>query len=106
MMREDALLEIAQIRKTLDEAAEDLLGAAERAMGLLSGSGAEGLETEISAMISACAFHDLVGQRLTRLEALIGEQAPDMRNAPELLNGPANPGQGLDQAAADRLMSD
>lgn len=55
-------------------------------------------------MLEACAFQDLNGQRLDLLAALLRDEATVGISDP-LLNGPASDGQGLDQDAADRLLS-
>ncbi|VTO17832.1 Uncharacterised protein [Brevundimonas vancanneytii] len=53
-------------------------------------------------MLEACAFQDLTGQRLSKLDSMIS--SVDVASAPAdpLLNGPALPGEGLDQAAVDK----
>ena len=86
------------------------------------------IESEISNIFTACSFQDLTGQRTRkviqvlrylegRINAMIGiwgldgamsaEAAEHERTRPAekaLLNGPALPGQGLDQADVDMVM--
>lgn len=104
---------IGLIRTDIEQAADSMLSAAE--MGLRDIAAArEGnpaaldrLERTLGAILEACAFQDLAGQRLTKLEAAMADVAmgPGAPGADPLLNGPAAPGEGLDQAAADALMS-
>jgi hypothetical protein len=107
----EALEQIAAIRGEMETAADAILAAAERALAALSAArerGADALqeaEGALCAILEACAFQDLTGQRLTQLELAIAESAVAEPAGNGLLNGPALPGRGLDQAAADRLMS-
>jgi hypothetical protein len=80
------------------QAALDLMGDARRG----DAAAFDGVEAALLAILQACAFQDLTGQRLSRLAE---SNAPSARRAPRdpLLNGPADDGGGLDQAAADRL---
>lgn len=57
-------------------------------------------------ILEACAFQDLTGQRLASLDAALETRPSASGAADPLLNGPALDGQGLDQAAADRLLSE
>ncbi len=64
--------------------------------GKLSGSSpAARIENGFLSVLEACAFEDLIGQRLAQLQGAVA--------ADGLENGPARHGQGLDQAAADDL---
>jgi hypothetical protein len=106
----EALEQIAAIRAEVEAAADEILSAAERALQELAAAreagaaGLEAVEAQLCAILQACAFQDLTGQRLTRLEA-IAAGLPAAPSSNGLLNGPALPGRGLDQAAADLLMS-
>lgn len=99
---------LAAIRADISLAADSLLSAAE--MGLREVQAArEGqtaaldrLEQVLCALLEACAFQDLAGQRLSKLEACIDLTARSSDDP--LLNGPALQGQGLDQSAIDALM--
>jgi len=100
---------IATIRGEIEQAADAMLGAVEkglRDLGDARGGRRESLddvEQALCAILEACAFQDLTGQRLSRLESMI--TAAGVRPAVDdpLLNGPALPGKGLDQSAADDL---
>ena len=102
---------IATIRREVEQAAEMMLSAAEKGMRALSAAregkpeALDSLERTLCAILEACAFQDLTGQRLSKLDQMI--QVTPMRTmaVDPLLNGPALAGQGLDQNAADALMS-
>jgi hypothetical protein len=98
---------IEGVRAEVDQAADtvfEVQAGAMRELALLrsgDASALERLESLLCDLLQACAFQDLVGQRLVKLDRLIdgeGEEDP-------LLAGPATPGQGLDQAAADALLN-
>lgn len=103
---------IALIRADIEQAADAMLAAAEMGLGDI-GAAREGqlsaldrLERTLCAILEACAFQDLAGQRLSRLESMVATTGfgPEPEHDP-LLNGPAAPGQGLDQDAADALFN-
>ena len=102
-----ALEEIVEIRRVLEAAVEDLLRLAEHGAALARSMAQSptpdlgAVEPVFIGMMQACAFQDLVGQRLERLAGLL-EQRRDARPDADLLNGPTR--SGLDQGAADRLM--
>ncbi|WP_421729603.1 hypothetical protein [Brevundimonas sp.] len=110
---------IAAIRQEMEAAVDIILTAATDGLGAVSAmrdvdaGAAHRLETGLLQILEACAFQDLTGQRLTSLaDTLKGAAAapPTPTPAPtlaaaSLLNGPALSGQGLDQAAADRILS-
>ncbi len=87
-----------------------MLSAAEKGLRDLESAragqagGFDALEQTLCAILEACAFQDLTGQRLSKLDLMIADAAPQRAPADRLLNGPALPGQGLDQAAADDLL--
>ncbi|RZJ96084.1 MAG: hypothetical protein EON88_08555 [Brevundimonas sp.] len=95
------LARVAEIQAGLDEAAEQLLEHLGRALPMAE---TEALKGELVAALEACAFHDLAGQRLAVFAAALMGLARDVDDDP-LLNGPADRGAGLDQAAIDRLLS-
>lgn len=105
---------IALIRSDIEGAGEAMVSAAEKALRDLAaartedaGEALDRLERTLCAILEACAFQDLAGQRLSKLEALLADTPPNGAAAADpLLNGPAGPGQGLDQAAADALLED
>ena len=74
-MSREALDELAAIAAETTQAAETILGAAERGMALLSDAGAAGpaesLRDLFAEILQACAFQDLTGQRLARVAALM-----------------------------------
>ena len=77
-------------------AVERVLDAAEAALRLTSGSGAQ---THLQSILEACTIGDIANQRLARIGRLArGEEA----SVSSLLRGP---GGGLDQASADALMA-
>jgi chemotaxis regulatin CheY-phosphate phosphatase CheZ len=102
---------IATIRQEVEQAADMMLSAAEKSLcGLEAARSGETfaldmIERTLCAILEACAFQDLTGQRLSKLESMIG--AIGLRAAPvdALLNGPALAGEGLDQHAADALLA-
>lgn len=95
------LSRVAEIQAGLDEAAEQLLDHLTRALPMAE---SEPLKAELTAALAACAFHDLAGQRLAVFAAGLMGLARDGDDDP-LLNGPADRGQGLDQADIDRMLS-
>lgn len=106
MLRAEAEIEI--IRGEIEAAAEAVIAAALKGLQLIgehrSGETAslEGMEAIFCAILEACAFQDLTGQRLSKLALTCAGVA--MPGQDPLLNGPASPGAGLDQATADRLL--
>ncbi|MCU0986238.1 MAG: protein phosphatase CheZ [Acetobacteraceae bacterium] len=95
----------------------------------LGGEAAEKLQGATTRIYEACSFQDITGQRITkivstlktieeRIEAIVntfsdrlpGEvrqkaPAPEPTGEAALLNGPQLPGNGVDQAAIDRLLA-
>ena len=108
MSNSDARAIIQVIRDEVESATDALLSGAERALRDVAAARAgdagalDRLESTLCAMLEACAFQDLTGQRLSKLDGMVANgtlaEAPD----DPLLNGPALPGQGLDQAAVDQ----
>lgn len=100
---------LSVVRQEIETAVETILTAATAglqelpAVSKCDAATAERLERHLLQILESCAFQDLTGQRLEQLGgALRGEPSPARQPDP-LLNGPALHGQGLDQAAADRL---
>ena len=94
-----ALEDLAVIREELNRATDRLLELAERGLATAGPDTAQ----LFAELLEACAFGDLLGQRLSLLaERLAG--VSDERVGAELMNGPA-PG-GLDQAATDQLFGE
>lgn len=105
----DSAAQIAIIGEEVRAAADAIIASAARGLDLMPTARAgdaqalDGLEQSLVAILEACAFQDLTGQRLERLSpAHIAARAA----SDPLLNGTADPGEGLDQAAADRLLSE
>lgn len=93
------LEEVRALRAELDAAAEALLGAAERGLAAADRADLEGARQALCAVMQASSFHDLASQRLDA----IARPAEGRASTDPLLNGPAQPGTGLDQGEADRL---
>lgn len=113
MAADEAREVIGLIRADIEQAADAMLAAAEMGLSDIAAvrdgqtAALDRIERTLCAILEACAFQDLAGQRLSRLEGLIADVSigPGPAGDP-LLNGPAAPGQGLDQAAADALLND
>jgi len=103
---------VSMIRQEVEESVEGILTAATAGLQELSAirevdpAAAEKLEAHLLRILESCAFQDLTGQRLDKLQNLLESGRPAASQPASLLNGPAAPGQGLDQAAADRLLLD
>lgn len=103
---------LAQVRAEIEAAVDVILEAASGGLGDLrtastgDAAAAARLETHLLRILEACAFQDLTGQRLDQLAAMLAPPPRPAAGADPLLNGPALDGQGLDQAAADRLLMD
>ena len=103
---------VVAIRQEVEAAVDVILTAATEGLQALTAmrdgdaGAATRLEMGLLQILEACAFQDLTGQRLTRLDEALETGPPPPRPADPLLNGPALGGQGLDQAAADRLLSE
>ncbi len=107
----EARLELDALRADIALAADAMLFAAESGVGKVAAAW-EGdaaalgeIEQLFLAMLEACAFQDITGQRLTKLQRLLAGGA-DAFAVSSLEHGPALHGQGLDQAAADSLFDD
>ncbi len=108
-----ALSELAALRSDIAVAADAILFAAETGLALLADErpGNTGDTTPYSeifvAIVAACAFQDITGQRLTKIESLVAAaQFPTTEQQPSFLDGPALQAQGLDQGAADAIFND
>ena len=105
---------IASMRRDIELAADAMLTAAEQGLQdvRLAREGAstafDRLDAKFYAILEACAFQDLGGQRLSQLEAALGAApqvgGPALQLDGGLLNGPAAAGGGLDQDAIDALI--
>jgi hypothetical protein len=97
------LRELAAIRATAEDAAGRILDSAENLLAFASKEEAEKAQESILAIMTACGFHDLVGQRVTRIAQSLdrvlaskraaGGRAPaGARRKTRELEGPALPG--------------
>lgn len=100
---------VAGIRQDLATATGRLMAAAEAGLHDI-GSARAGddealtrIEAGLLDVLQACAMEDLIGQRLTQLQALAQSRAP---RDDALLNGPATPGHEPDQATIDAWFLD
>ena len=125
-----AMNEIGMIVETTESAANQIMDAVDAILKLPAATPAEDyreiVEIKCLSMLEACAFQDLTGQRSTKivetllhiedrlgkLAGLLGEEAGETDSAAEppaaadpLLNGPAMPGEGVDQDEIDRLFA-
>ncbi len=102
----DANAEIEVIRTEVESAADAMLSAATHGLALVAKARAgdqsalDEMEATFCAILEACAFQDLTGQRLSRLKAHSLRVA---YSEDALLHGPASAGAGLNQESADRL---
>jgi chemotaxis protein CheZ len=127
---EDTTEELDAIVSATEKATSDILAAAEQIQEtawILREHGAateacDRLDQFATDIYTACSFQDLTGQRIRKvinvlryLEARViamiqswGSELPsvrtELRRSDGLLNGPAKPGEGLDQAGIDLMM--
>lgn len=113
-----ALNELAAIRNTAEQAAGNIIASAERLLEAPDDSRNGRSEEAALSIMTACGFHDLVGQRtatitetidkiiaarLQRTERARKEKAPrDKRKAALMLSGPSK----SDQARIDAVFAD
>ena len=117
----NTLRELAAIRSTAEDAAARILQSAEGLLAFADKEEAKKAEDAILSIMTACGFHDLVGQRVTKitetLDAVItrlkgagGKRpaaTPRQKTRSALaLEGPACPGDPHAQARIDALFSD
>ena len=130
----EASEELDSVVQATETATSDILACAERIQEMAWTLREQGVESEVcdlldanaTAVYTACSFQDLTGQRTRkviqvlhyledRINAMIGIWGLDGAMAAEaaekravddrsLLNGPAKPGHGLDQADVDMVM--
>ena len=63
----NTLRELAAIRATAEDAAGRILDSAEHLLAFADKEEAEKAQEAIFAIMTACGFHDLVGQRVTKI---------------------------------------
>jgi hypothetical protein len=101
---------IETIRSEVEQAADMMLSAAEKGLRDLDAArtgqatALDAIERTLCAILEACAFQDLTGQRLSKLELMMEEVRLRDATGDPLLHGPALAGEGLDQSGADALM--
>lgn len=102
------------VHSEIEEAVAIILNEAEAALAITAGAQPSDAETtaalneRLTNIMRACMFQDLTGQRLVIVRDMLaghGTTRTDAFAQDHLLNGPALPGDGLDQAAADALLS-
>lgn len=114
----NTLRELAAIRSTAEDAAERILDSAEGLLAFADKEEAKKAEEAILAIMTACGFHDLVGQRVTKItETLDRVIATRMKRAERgrkraaapsskkklALEGSGLPSTSEDQASVDAL---
>jgi len=119
----NTLRELAAIRSTAEDAARRILDSAEGLLAFADREEAKKAEETIMAIMTACGFHDLVGQRVTKITETIdrviatrmqtkgkGRRRTGAASAwakPQLsLDEPGLPGASEDQAGIDALFRD
>lgn len=126
-----AMNEIGMIVETTETAANQIMDAVDIILKLPAETPPEEyramVEAQCMSMMEACSFQDLTGQRSTKvvetlmhvedklghLAELLGDEADEQAIAPDvqsagddvLLNGPAMPGEGIDQDDIDRMFA-
>ncbi len=113
----NTLRELAAIRSTAEDAAGRILESAEGLLAFADKEEAKKAEEAILSIMTACGFHDLVGQRVTKIASALDrviathmkggrriEAAPRKRKATLTLEGPGHP--GASQASIDALLSE
>jgi len=120
MLLLNTLRELAAIRSTAEDAAARILDSAEGLLALADKEEAEKAEEAILSIMTACGFHDLVGQRVTKItetldcviaSRLTGEKpartkASGMRRSEIALEGPSHNSAAQDQARIDALFAE
>lgn len=126
----NAMNQIGMIMETTESAANQIMAAVDEILALDDALTPEdyraNVQTRCLSVIEACSFQDLTGQRITKvvetlmtledklagLALVLGEsgeaEAPEeaLEGDALLLNGPAMPGEGVDQDEIDKLFSD
>jgi hypothetical protein len=115
-----ALHELAAIRSTAEEAAGNILACVEDLLTAAEGPACGTSGDAVMNIMTACGFHDLVGQRTANITDTIdkvialrlkrvdrtGKRAErGGRSANPQLSGPARPGSGPSQARIDALFA-
>lgn len=114
----NTLRELAAIRATAEDAAGRILDSAEGLLALADKEEAKKAEEAILSIVTACGFHDLVGQRVTKItetldRVIAGRLGDDTTAEPSkaprsgiALEGPALPAGKSHQARIDALFNE
>jgi chemotaxis regulatin CheY-phosphate phosphatase CheZ len=118
----NTLRELAAIRSTAEDAAGRILESAEGLLAFADKEEAKKAEAAILSIMTACGFHDLVGQRVTKITETLDrviatrmkraerrrrvEASPRRRKSKLNLDGPGLPNASLDQARIDALLGE
>ena len=117
----NTLRELAAIRATAEDAASRILDSAEGLLAFADREEAKKAEEAILAIMTACGFHDLVGQRVTKIAETLDRVIATRMKADKgrkraaqksskgqiTLEGPGLPGTSdQDQARIDALFRD
>jgi chemotaxis regulatin CheY-phosphate phosphatase CheZ len=117
----NTLRELAAIRSTAEDAAGRILDSAEGLLAFADQDEAKKAEERILEIMTACGFHDLVGQRVTKITKSLDKVIAERLNAAGkggkraertagdsrsklILDGPGLPGQ--EQGRIDALLRD
>jgi chemotaxis regulatin CheY-phosphate phosphatase CheZ len=115
----NTLRELAAIRSTAEDAAGRILASAEGLLAFADQEEAKKAEEAILSIMTACGFHDLVGQRVTKITESLdrvlakrlkgvgrghGEVAARKSKSKLTLEGPGHP--GTSQASIDALFTE
>ncbi len=113
----NTLRELAAIRATAEDAAGRILDSAEGLLAFADKKEAKKAEEAILSIMTACGFHDLVGQRVTKIASALDrviathmkggrrvEAAASKRKRKLAPEGPGLP--GASQASIDALFSE
>jgi chemotaxis regulatin CheY-phosphate phosphatase CheZ len=117
----NTLRELAAIRSTAEDAANRILDSAEGLLAAADKDEAKKAQDAILSIMMACGFHDLVGQRVTKITetldrviakrlngnvdlAAYGARARKVKAKGPKLSGPALPGEPHAQARIDALL--
>lgn len=109
----NTLRELAAIRSTAEDAAARILDSAEGLLALADKEEAKKAEDAILSIMTACGFHDLVGQRVTKITktldsviaSRLNDEAPASSPSEVTLEGPGLPAAD-NQARIDKLFSE
>jgi chemotaxis regulatin CheY-phosphate phosphatase CheZ len=109
----NTLRELAAIRTTAEDAAARILDSAEGLLALADKEEAEKAQDAILSIMTACGFHDLVGQRVSRITKTLDEVIAVRLNGTDFSTRPSQPGVTLegptlkpDQAQIDALFNE